>query len=383
MEQEIIRLTQVFKDLNGLSNNSLFDFDGDRVIPRNSRVNLILFDRFLTEENRFSFSYLLEIPGESRPFLYHTKKAIGSTIENGFGGSSRSFVFIHNPTYYRGGEFRHSTDRAIVEFSRKFSDDTRICIQQDDRKSPPRASFLISTEELGELICMLYFREKGYIVQAPLHTYGKMGKESGVDDVIAWSSPIIKVLREFGFVSKGCHISELACLRWLGKTTSTLDATGDKEINLIEVEPYEMTAMGNSINSGKHQLCRAAHEKIAKKLFICFPIVNEDPKNIFQEIGNEMRAPTMGAVLFDTNGLHINDSGMFPDQDVDSAVEGYERYLKRILLNNFYFDEILGMMRELNLDSKNKGFQELATEFCKKIELAPVDYLLEKLNDLI
>jgi len=383
MEQGIITLTQVFTDLNTASHNTLFYFDGDKVIPSSNRVRLIFFDRFLTEEYKFSFSHLLEIPGEPRSFSYYTKEELGRTIEKNFEGFPRSFVFIYNPTQYHGGEFRHSTVRAMVEFSKEFRGDTKICIQQYDKETPPRASFFISTEELGELICMIYFREKGYIVQCPLHTYGKRGEESGVDDVIAWRSPIINNLRKFGFIGNGCHISELACLRWLDRTTSSFDASVGKEVNLIEVEPYEAKATGNSTNSGKHQLYRAVREKIAKRLFICFPFINEELDKIFQEIRNEPKAPTLGAILFDANGMHINDSGIFPDENVVSAVEEYERYLKRVLLNNFYFEEILEMIRELNLDSKNKGFQELLIEFCKTIEEIPVDYVLEKLDDLI
>jgi len=373
MEQQIITLTQVFRDLNRVANNSLFYFDGEKVTPSSSRVKLIFFDNFFKYENKFCSSHLLKVP----------KEELARNIENDFEDFPKSFVFVHNPTRYNGGERKHSADAAIVEFSRKFSDDTKICIQQDDAKPLPRRSFLLSTEQLGHLICMLYFREKGYIVQTPLGTYGKTNG-SGVDDVIAWSSPVVNKLREFRFIGKGCHISELACLRWLGRETTLFTGPVNEEIILVEVEPYETRATGSSKDSGVQQLYRAADEQIAKKLFISFPFKSEDAGKIFEEIKNSGEAPTIGAILFNNKGVHINDSEVFPDKMSPPVIQKYEKYLKKeVLLNNFYFEEILQMIRELNLDTKNKGFDEVVQGFYKKIEEIPVDYVLEKLNDLI
>jgi len=378
MEQKIITLTQVFKDLNRMSNNSLFYFDDERVISSNNRIKLIFFNRFFVGENKFSFSYLLGIP----------KAVLARGIKRNFEELPEDFVFVYNPTYYQGGKVKHSSNNSIVEFSKKFSEDTKICIQQDDRTSPPPRSFLISTEELGELICMLYFREKGYIVQSPLGTYGKEGdNKPGVDDVVAWKSPVVDKLRKFRFIDRGCHISELACLRWLGKVSTSnrdFDNPITKEILLTEVKHSIGKGISNSPSTGINQLLRAKKERIAKKLFICFPFVNKNIEEIFAEIKSRMKEePTIGAILFNSKGLHINDSEIFPDENVTSAIEEYEKYLKRALLNNFYFDEILEMIKELNLDTKNKGFEEVLQEFYKKIEEIPIDYVLEKLDDLI
>ena len=378
MKQEVIRLTQVFRDLNRVANNSLFYFDGDKVTPSSSRVKLIFFDNLFKYEDKFCSSHLLKVP----------KEELARNIENDFEDFPKSFVFVHNPTCYNGGERKHSNDTTIVEFSRKFSDDTKICIQQNDRAYPPRQSFLISTEELGELVTMLYFREKGYIVQSPLGTYGKEGDDkSGVDDVVAWKSPVVDKLRKFGFIDKGCHISELACLRWLGKVPTSSRDFGDhvtKEIILTEVEPSIAKGISNSPATGINQLLRAKKEKIAKRLFICFPFIDKNVEEIFSEIKRRTKEePAIGAILFDDKGLHIQDSETFPDETVRSEIDEYEKNLKRVLLNNFYFDEILQMIKELDLDTKNKGFEEVVQEFYKKIEEIPVDYILEKLNDLI
>jgi hypothetical protein len=234
---------------------------------------------------------------------------------------------------------------------------------------------------------MLYFREKGYIVQKPIRTYGKEeGNKHGVDDVVAWKSPVIDELRRFGFIDKGCHISELACLRWLGKVSSSsrdFNNHTTKEIFLVEVESSKTNGLSNSPSKGINQLLRVNNEKqIAKKLFICFPFVNEEVDKIKGEIENKHK-PAVGAILFDDKGVYIQDSELFSDNDMDSEIDRYERNLKRVLLNNFYFDGILEMVKELNVDTKSKGFEEVLIEFYNKIDQISVDYVLGKINRLV
>ena len=380
MEQKVITFKQAFETLkNKIGNNSLFNVDGEKVTPLNNRIRLILMDS-LNVSSKFSSRGLLEI----------TKKELIENIGSNFEEHlSKNFVFIYNPTYYRrqGVEIKHSTPNEIVAFSKQFGAETKICIQQDGM--PPRGSFLTSTEELGTLITMLYFREEGYIVQKPPGTYGKEGKnEHGVDDVVAWKSPVIDELRKFGFIDRGCHISELACLRWLGKVSNSrrdFDNYITKEILLTEVKASMKEGIPNSSSTGINQLSRAAKEKIAKKLFICFPVVNENVEGIFKEIKNKTKPaePAVGAILFDNKGVYIQESETFPDENMDSEIDKYERDLKRALLNNFYFDEILEMIKELGVDTKNKGVHEVLLNFCNKVEGIPTSYILEKLNRLL
>jgi len=227
---------------------------------------------------------------------------------------------------------------------------------------------------------MLYFRGEGYIVQKPLGTYGKVGEDKpGVDDVAAWKSPVINELRKFGFIERGCHISELACLRWLGKVAHSGEGFGDdvtkNEIVLTEVEPSKGKGISDK-NHGVNQLLRAKQEEIAKKLFVCFPFVNEDVEKIKEEIRNKNK-PAVGAILFDDKGVYIQDSETFPDGKADLKIAEYEANLKKALLNNFYFDEIAEMIRELNVDTENRGVGEVLVDFQNKVETG---YILEKLN---
>jgi len=265
MEQKVITFKQAFEALkNKIGNNSLFDLRGEKIIPLNNRIRLIFMDS-LDVSSKFSSRGLLEI----------TKKELMENVGSNFEEHlSKNFVFIYNPTYYRrqGVEIKHSTPNEIVAFSKQFGAETKICIQQDGM--PPRGSFLTSTEQLGTLITMLYFREKGYIVQKP-RTYGREGKgKPGVDDVVAWKSPVIDELRKFGFIDRGCHISELACLRWLGKVSNSrrdFDNYITKEILLTEVEPSKRNGISNSPSMGINQLLRAAKVKIAKKTIHLLP----------------------------------------------------------------------------------------------------------------
>lgn len=370
MEQEVITFKQAFQALNKIGNKSLFDFDGEKIIPLNNRIKLVFIDSLLGLSSKFSSSELLKIP----------KKELMDNLRSNFEQHlSKSVVFV----YY---DPDITSKKAVIDFANRF-DDTTICIQQK-RRGMLRRSYLVSTEELGELISMLYFREKGYIVQSSLGTYGREGdNKPGVDDVAAWKSPVIDELRRFGFIDKGCHISELACLRWLGKVSSSsrdFNNHTTKEVLLVEVEPSTSRGISNSPSTGINQLLRAKKEKVAKKLFICFPSINENIEEIFAEIKSRTREePAVGAILFDDKGVYVQDSEVFPDENMLSAIEEYENNLKSVLLNNFYFDEILEMLKELNVDTKNKGSNEVLIEFYNKIDQISIDYLLEKINRLV
>jgi len=376
MEQRIITFTQTFKALNGICNNPLFNFNGDKIRPLDNRIKLLFIDSLpwldYSPPYKFSSSQLSKVP----------KEELIDAIESSFKQHlTEGFVFIYcDPPI--------TSEKQLTDFAIRF-DNTTICIQQEKTTGIQEKlwkRYLVSTEELGKLISMLYFREKGYIVQSPLRTYGKEGdNRPGVDDVAAWKSPVIDELRKFGFIDKGCHISELACLRWLGKSSTSDKALGDLatgEILLTEVEPSKQRGISSSGSTGISQLLRAQKEKVANKLFICFPFISENAEQIFAEIRNKAK-PATGAILFDNKGIYIQDSEVFPHENMHSAIGEYEKKLKKVLLNNFYFEEILSMIKELGLDTRNKGFQEVLIDFYSKIEEIPVSYLLEQLNRLV
>lgn len=374
MEQKVITFKQAFEALDKIGNNSLFKFAGEKITPLNNRIRLIFIDSGLGHSSKFCYLSLLGVP--KRELMDNIRANFEQDLSNSF-----VFVYYYDPFI--------TSPEAVRDFANKL-DNTTLCIQQTERKEwkkLKKGSYLTSTEELGTLISMLYFREKGYIVQKPRDSYGKEGKnEHGVDDVVAWKSLVMDELRKFGFIDRGCHISELACLRWLGKVSNSsrdFDNYITKEILLTEVKSSRKKGIPNSSSrGGVSQLVRAEKEKIAKKLFICFPVVNENVEGIFKEIKSKNK-PAVGAILFDDKGVYKQESETFPDENMDSEIDKYERDLKRALLNNFYFDEIVEMIKELSVDTKNKGVNEVLLNFRNKVEEIPTSYILEKLNRLL
>lgn len=231
-----ITFRKAFEQLNELGHNSLFSFDGERVVPRDIRIKLIFIDACASWDHKLSSSRFSQIP----------KRELEDSIASNFRGQiPEAFLF----TYY---DPSITSKKAIRDFAGQF-EDTVICVQQSKREDFGR--YWISSEELSEFICMLYFRENGYVVQKPLHTYGKEGPNlPGVDDVIVWKSPIIDEFKRLGYISTGCHISEIACLRWLDKlSASNTDANiGNSSIEafLIEAESSLANAFSNSEQKG-------------------------------------------------------------------------------------------------------------------------------------
>ncbi len=363
MEEQITSLKQTFEELNKIGNNSLFNIYEEKIIPMDNRVMLIFMDslgsiRSLGFDSS-SYDDLLKIP----------KRQLMDDIKNEFNRYVKNFVFIYG-----------SYDKKMMaNFAKNFAD-AKIVIQQEKREEK------VSTEELGTLVSMLYFREKGYVVQKPIRTYGKTADYSGVDDVIAWRSPVIDRLIDYKFINKGCHISELACIRWLGKVpVQNVDyKNSENEIILIEVESSIKHALSEGSGGGIYQLLRAKKENIAKKLFICFPIIEYDIDGIFMKIENMMRGgPLIGEILFGGEGIKIIDSDIFVDNNINYEIERYEKNLKRVLLNNFYFEEILEMIVESNIDMENKGSEEVLADFYNTIENIDIDYILDKLNKVV
>jgi len=373
MEQEVITFKQTFEDLNKKGNNSLFYFDDEKIIPLNNRIRLIFMDSLSMLSSKFSsLTFNVLNPGLSLEFP--NEELIDNIKTNFEQDLTKSFVFIYRYDPYI------PSNNAIKNFKKKF-DSTTYFYPLEIKGSTQKIG-----EELGELISMLYFREKGYIVQKPLGTYGKEGdNKSGVDDVVAWKSPVIDELRKFGFVDKGCHIRELACLRWLGKISASnteLNYSTTNEIILIEVKSSKQRGISDSPSYGVNQLLRASKEKIAKKLFICFPFIDENDGEIFQVIKSKTEGnPAVGAILFDNKGVYLHDSETFPavENMPDEIEKKYVRNLKRVLLGNFYFDEILTMIMEL-INTKNKSFPEVLVDFYNKIEEKPVSYILERIK---
>lgn len=359
---------KAFEQLNELGHNSLFSFDGERVVPRDIRIKLIFIDACASWDHKLSSSRFSQIP----------KRELEDSIASNFRGQiPEAFLF----TYY---DPSITSKKAIRDFAGQF-EDTVICVQQSKREDFGR--YWISTEELSEFICMLYFRENGYVVQKPLHTYGNEGRERpGVDDVIAWKSPVVSQLRRLGYISNGCHISEIMCLRWLGKShvpiTDAAISDSSEEAILIEAESSLVNAFSNSQQKGVNQLKRASKLGVATKLFIAFPVADSELNQVLSERSASDQGQ-FGKIIIYPDGIHFQDSDVFPHHNLSDMIREYEQNLRKCLLNNFYFDEILGMIRELGVNIETKGFEEVLADFDERITQMPNEYLLEKLGEII
>jgi len=114
MEQEVITFKKAFEDLNRRANNSLFSFDGEKVIPLNSRIRLIFIDA-LNISGDFDFSFS---PAKSLWEITKPKKQIIDYIRSSF----ERFVFVYYDPIM-------TFKKTIEDFVRK-SHDTIIRIQE-------------------------------------------------------------------------------------------------------------------------------------------------------------------------------------------------------------------------------------------------------------
>ncbi|MDM8000047.1 MAG: hypothetical protein QUS33_08620 [Dehalococcoidia bacterium] len=323
----------------------MFDIDGDLVMPLDVRTKLMFADV------GFGLGYnpYRRYPLSSDGLKEFSKRELADAISGGLRDYfTESYLFTyHDPVFSERCFYKKN----FVEFAEQFQESTVIVQQKTTERL--RGRYVVSTEELGKLICMLYFREEGYIVQQPDWTYGKTTKDlSGVDDVMAWRSPLLQDLREFGFVEEGCHISELACLRWLKKpptSRSGVDSACRPEVILAEVESTLNHAIGGR-NCGVRQLLRAAKDKVAKGLFISFPFVEPLPQEELDWIDEN----GLGRLLFSDEKVVFSPSKPFEDGAASSEVDKYEGRSKRMLLNNFYPDEVAELAADFDLDPRRE-----------------------------
>lgn len=378
----IITLRPAFQKLNELANSTLFSIEGELLKPRSNGIRLVILDALrLPMADRVQYRDVLDASKPSRPDFPYVMRLSKKEFEQHVKSEFEYFSYMNFVVPYYG----LNTKKDITELANSYPESHKplVCVQ-GHKGEPWGRRYVPCGEQLGELISMLYFRAKGYIVQHPIRSYGT---PHGVDDIAAWKSPVISELRKHGFIDKGCHITELACLRWLGRPselTPNTNAANECELVLVEVETSLEKGLSTSGQVGISQLIRAAQEKIAKQLYICFPLTNEDAEEMFLKIKERAgKGFPVGAILFGANGFCPKDSGTFPDDNAKKEIEAYEKNLKRALLNNFYFEEVLQMIKESGIDTQNRGIDEVLHEFCSSIEEQPIECILERVDEVV
>lgn len=266
--------------------------------------------------------------------------------------SPSSYYIIYEPEEI----FKNKSENSIRRFRRKlryeYSKTGTVFIQTEKPSRYFTNSEIILTEQLVELLTMLYWRAKGYMVQRSSKTY------NGVDDVVVWRSELTNKLRQAGFIEYGCYVDELRFLRRLGKPREIKkEAVSQDEFIIIEAESDISNAVSNE--GGMNQLLGAewtwSHSKpnkykdgakklsLANKLFITFPVnlptrfpeakCFEDIVSTFNE--NQRSQKKVGIICWEAENFSIKNSDQFDHKHMGKEIKEYENYVKQLLLENF------------------------------------------------
>lgn len=301
--------TKVFRTLNYDAGGTLFDIEGDLVIPKDERVRLIMADVL---------------------------------------GISKPFVAIYQPVSGRG----------LSEITKTY--DTANILVNHFRTAPEYDRLSTRIRHLGEglgvFVSKLYLRTRGYMIG--------VGSYGTVDDVVAWKSPVLDELRDYGFIAQGCTITEVKRLRWLPGVRRPVSSSTDAcELTLVEVERSRADGLSNTETKGVNQLRKAWRENVATGLYICFPLSgtdDESPASVRTAIDSKWGCePTIGSILFDENGLYVCDSDSITATQCDSEIRRLEKQLKKALLANFSFGEILTFAKTLDIDIEERRLEDI------------------------
>jgi len=273
-----------------------------------------------------------------------------------------------------------------------FKDVKRLYIQS---KSPfELQGFTIhSSEALPTLLTMLYFRAKGYAVQAPLRTY------EGVDDIAAWKSPFLEKLREHQMIEYGCYIEQLRFLKKSWPVKSKLEKVVVNDFILIEAESCE----NNAINEGMNQLigdCWPGHKhdkykkgaiscQCSTELYISFPYYESDLDAVeylprFNTFKKNECSNKVGMLIWTPDKLVFRRSYEFPHNNITEEVKKYEEYAKRLILSNFNsINEVKWLMDTFLVEYSNQPMREAFNNLVIEVVNVDDDFFLSKIEELL
>lgn len=317
-----------------------------------------------------------------------------------------SYFFMYEPDEMfreKSENYRRMSRRMARE---KLSKNKVVFVQTQTRSLGFADSEVILTEELVELLTILYFRAQGYMVQRPLNkTY------NGVDDVVVWKSRFTEKLREHRFIDYGCYVPELKFLRQWGKPKQAKrEQVLNDEFALVEAESCFYNAVkndggmnqliGREWNESTPQNYREGARKlsVANRLFITFPVYlpcRFPEAKCFEDIVSEFHRrqggrEKVGVICWELDRLHTEDSGSFEPENMAEEIKQYDSHVKLLLLENFYFNELLALSDKLGIDFsfKSKTLSEVcdelkADELQTKIQHIDVDKLLLELDKVL
>ena len=61
----------------------------------------------------------------------------------------------------------------------------------------------------------------------------------------------------------------------------------------------------------------------------------------------------------------------------------YENYIKQLLLSNFYFEELLGLMGKMQIDPRHKTKEEVFVELDRRVEESDGTVIISELDRIL
>lgn len=347
--------TKVFQALDFDSGGTLFNIDGELIIPKNERVRLVIANTL----------GLLSLPS-LKPYYLTNDLSWAEELAR----VSPSVVTIY-PDVSR---------RDLSDIAQTY-DSANILVQQfhtKDSKDRMNRRVWYNGEGIGTLVSTFYLRTRGYMIGS--------GSYQTVDDVVAWKSPFLDKLRDYGFIDQGCTLLELACLRKLPKLApGNKSSATTQELILVEVERSSANGLSNSSNKGLNQLRTAWNLGVATGLYICFPIseqAEDTPDRIRIAIDDKWcNKAKIGSILFDDNGLYVRSPENITTAHCDAEINRLEKQAKVTILANFSFSEILEFAEKLNIAIENRNLEDIGQNLKSEIaDKADITEILEKLK---
>ncbi len=236
----------------------------------------------------------------------------------------------------------------------------------------------ISDRRLAQLVAILYFRAKGYVVQRPL------GGHWGGDELVAWKSPAVVELAECGLIPSGCLFEELLNLRWLGKITasgSSLSPSNDLAF-LTTVDSLSQAIGARArlsqriATSWRRRQGESSGDGGAsgERIYLCLPLSSARPGRVPAAedlIGRleerQLDDDAVGLIILEPGRLTLKESSESHNSDWKRHIERYEMNLKRALLHNFRVDEIFDFMEKLDVEFCRDFEDQILWEFDEKL----------------
>jgi len=246
--------------------------------------------------------------------MKETKKAFEKSV---------AFCFLHSSTEESIKKYRQKVMESLKD--RGFEEMNIVFIPITERTYRGE-SFSCIGEDIGELISILFFRNKGFL--ATNHKFWLQGAKA--PDVICWRTPLVKKLVEMGILTQGGTLTELAFTRVLerakGKTLDTEEKTA-----VVEVES---SRPHSSISKAVSQLLRDPESS----QYLLTGFFDEGYAMCPFDFHHDSE---VGVLSFDENQIKFHSCPKnYSTKNKDFFIRQTNEVIKQTLMMNFTLDEI-------------------------------------------